>query len=303
MINQNIAASTKKDYNKNLKSIHREIVQENLQGNALDPKRQISNSDKNFVWNKSVSHPNFDESIFRCDPLGCVAIKNLNFKNTTESQKKFIIEYEHIVSHADNGKSIPENICILNGGINRSKGQKQLTEVNFYEYQGLVKYYAITFDELLDKLENNLHDTCSHYSFFFYRKNNGKWSIYKQNDRYERYSNKYKPKNFQIHVKNHGKKLELKHEVAIGAVIVAASAIVADWIGGHIHIACCNIKDFVEEKIAPPVPPQNVQPGIVNKREDPSLLKKVAIGIAALGVIAVAAIANVDVKVEDIKKR
>jgi hypothetical protein len=37
-----------------------------------------------------------------------------------------------------NGASIKENIYILNAGINRSKGNKSLTEIEFYEYKGLV---------------------------------------------------------------------------------------------------------------------------------------------------------------------
>lgn len=173
-----INGGSKKYFDDSIKKAEKDIRNNPLlQGDSIDPKRQISTRDKEIVWVRSETSPCFDESIFRCDPYGSIAVKGLHFGNTSNTQKKFVYDYEHIVSHSENGRSVIENICILNAGINRSKGPKPLTQVNFYEFQGFVKVKSITFDDLLKDLERNLHSCCNHYDLYFYKNNQGKWSL------------------------------------------------------------------------------------------------------------------------------
>jgi hypothetical protein len=234
----------RKTYEKTMKDAEKIILQDKtLQGTSIDPKRQISYGEKEYVWNQSISHNSFSPEIFRCDPLGAVAIKYLTYKNTSVQQRKFAYEYEHIVSHSRFGKSVPQNICILNAGINRSKGKKPMTGVDFYEFKGLVSHYALTFDELLDFLEDDLHGTCEYYNLYFYKNNQGKWSIHKNGNTYQGYSRSYKPKRIKFHINREN----LAAEAALGLAVIGAVVVVADFVGSSLCIFGGNVVNFFDK--------------------------------------------------------
>jgi hypothetical protein len=242
-----------KQFKKTMKDAEKNIRKDpDLQGPCIDPKRQISYAEKEYVWNQSISHNSFNSEIFRCDPLGAVAIKYLTYKNTSVQQRKFAYEYEHIVSHSQFGKSVPQNICILNAGINRSKGKKPMTDVQFYEFKGLVSHYALTFDELLDFLEDDLHGTCEYYNLYFYKNNQAKWSIHKTGNTYQKYNSSYKPKKIKFEFKpdheNFGEK------AAIGLAVIGAVVVVADFVGGHLCIFGGNVANFFDKTFNPQPP-------------------------------------------------
>ena len=249
---------------------------ENLRGNFIDPKRQISYQEKEVVWNQASSNASFDSEIFKSDPFGSVAIKFLTYNNTTVEQRKFAYEYEHIISHSQFGKSVIGNICILNAGINRSKGKKPMTDVQFYEFKGLVSHYALTFNELLDYLENDLHSTCKHFNLYFYKNNQAKWSIHCDGRNYKSYCLTYKPKPIEIDFE-----AELIHAAAGAAVVAGGVLVVANFIGEHVCIFGENVAFFIDKTFNP-----QPEPGTIIVESKPEPVKNTFIGLAVLAVAA-----------------
>lgn len=280
----NFNRDNRKEYEKTKNKIAKTIDDnENLRGNFIDPKRQISYQEKEVVWNQAISNDSFDPEIFKSDPLGSVAIKYLTYNNATAEQRKFAYEYEHIISHSQFGKSVPGNICILNAGINRSKGKKPMTDVQFYEFKGLVSHYALTFNELLDYLENDLHSTCEHFNLYFYKNNQAKWSIHRDGRNYKSYGLAYKPKPIEIDFEAE------PNNAALGAVVAGGVLIVANFIGEHVCIFGENVAFFIHKTFNPQPEPGTIivesKPKPV-KPVKPEPVKNTFIGLAVLAVAA-----------------
>jgi hypothetical protein len=288
-VNHMFLPDNKKDYDFIAKKAEKNIKKDNLiTGISIDPKRQISSNDKESVWQQATINPFFDETIFRCDPFGSIAIKGLNYNNTTSTQKKFVFDYEHIVAHSENGKSIKENICILNAGINRVKGSKPLTSINFYEFQGLVKTKSITFDQLLEDLENDLHSCCNHYDLYFFKNSQNKWSIYRCDTerKYKNYSsnNTYKPKKQQVVIRQ-SEELPIEASIVVTGVAVGSFLIVANAIGSQIYKTSEKITTFVENFMVKKENNTEI-PEIPKKKEEPSVFTATVIGSLAITALA-----------------
>jgi hypothetical protein len=303
----NVNFGIKKNYDQEVEKVRKNIAKDSsLKGSSIDQKRQISSKDKYIVWNKSISNSNFDEAIFRSDLFGSVAVKGLHFGNTLVSQKKFVFDYEHIVAHSENGRSVKENICILNAGINRAKGSKPLTSLNFYEFKGFVQHYSITFDELLEDLENNLHSTCSYYDLHFFKNKNGKWSIVREPNgvKYRNYSQvSYKPRKYEVVLRtDHQPNLESK--ILIGTAAATSFLVVANALGSQIYKSGESVVNFVEDLFfKKEITLQNQE--LPEKKEEPSIFTTTAIGSLVLGALAIGLKACVDAefKTEKNKKR
>jgi hypothetical protein len=240
---KNLSSGKKQKYDDAVKRAAKNIMKDTtLRGTSIDPKRQISRKDKEIVWYQSITSPYFDETIFRCDPLGCVAIKNINSNITCETQKNFSYDYEHIVSHSANGRSIIENICILNAGINRSKGTKPLTGIDFYKSQGLVEINSIKFEQLLSNLENDLDSCRRYYDLYFYKNNQRKWSIRtgtqgKLYESYDPYSN-YLPQAERI------VKLENQVIAVLVPLIIVGTIVIVKEVSKHSYNGVENVINF-----------------------------------------------------------
>ena len=158
----------------------------------IDSKRQIYKKEKLNIWNSSNIYECFDYNIFKMDILGLVCIKkDLLNKYKTDNNDMFDYEYEHILSHCNGGKSIEDNICLLNKNINRHKKDKELYKFNMYELSGICNRFGISFIDLKYKLESNLHETCELYNLYFVKRKQGFWSI---ND--IPYTNQYNNKHY-----------------------------------------------------------------------------------------------------------
>ena len=247
----NIQDNKKEIYNQGRDQIKRNIP--NLQGSKIDPKRQISSYEKEEIWNESETEIEFNPYIFRKDILGNVAIKTLSYNNASKEQLKFAYEYEHIVSHSDNGKTDKVNIRILNAQINRSKGSKPLYDMNYYESQGRKNIQCCSFQNLLNELEDNLHTACMKYNLLFVKKCNREWSIEtgcNSKNNYKSYNNEYKkicePKIISMKVDVNREKIMTPEALACGAVIFVGMSHV---IGTGECIAVDNTISFVEKKL------------------------------------------------------
>lgn len=163
---------------------------EDNRGSKIDPKRILSKKDKATVWNNSQKHYEFDYNIFRVDIIGNVGIKGICY-NTNSYNKCFAIEYEHLLSHSKNGRTNISNTVILNAGINRSKGHREIFLHNYEEYRGLKAIHGVSAESLLKDLEHFLHETCERYNLYFIKANNY-WTLGKtENGTYSEYNNEY----------------------------------------------------------------------------------------------------------------
>ena len=283
----NLKLHTRKEFQDSMNKTEKILEKSELRGNFIDPKRQISYREKEVVWNQATSNDSFDPEIFKSDPIGSVAIKYLTYNNATGHQRKFAYEYEHIISHSVGGKSVIGNICILNAGINRSKGKKPMTDVQFYEFKGLVSHYALTFNELLDFLENDLHSTCEHFNLYFYKNNQAKWSIHCDGRNYKSYCLTYKPKPIEIDFEAE------PNNAALGAVVAGGVLVVANFIGEHVCIFGENVAFFIDKTFNPQPEPgtiivesRPVKPEPVKPKSKPEPVKNTFIGLAVLAVAA-----------------
>ncbi|HEY9701262.1 MAG TPA: hypothetical protein V6C58_02395 [Allocoleopsis sp.] len=144
----------------------------------VDTKRFLKNSEKNEVWCNSSTHYLFDPKYFRKDILGFIAIKNLNCpKYENEHKFKLTYDFEHFISYSHGGSTTIENSCILNRGINRSKGCEELFILDFYRKEYLIYKNCISFEELLQELNADLHETCKKYDLTFSKTFEGIWTI------------------------------------------------------------------------------------------------------------------------------
>lgn len=168
---------------------------EDNKASKIDPKRSLTYKQKSIVWDKSKKHYNFDYNLFRVDIIGNLGIKSICYNNNTYN-KCFAIEYEHFISHSNNGRTDINNVCILNAGINRSKGQKEIYKHNYEEYHGLKALHGVSPDALLKDLEYTLHDTCKKYNLYFIKINHY-WTLEKtENGKYIEYNNEYDSDNW-----------------------------------------------------------------------------------------------------------
>lgn len=157
----------------------------------IDPKRNLSWKEKNIVWNKAKTHYNFDYNIFRLDIIGNLGIKGICYNNNCSYNKYFAIEYEHYVSHSNNGRTDINNVCILNAGINRSKGKKEIYKHNYEEFYGLKYLYGVSPENLLKDLQYSLHETCLKYNLYFIKYTHY-WTLERrENGKYADYNNQY----------------------------------------------------------------------------------------------------------------
>ena len=158
----------------------------------IDTKRQVNNHEKQEIWNNARTNELLDPEIFKLDMIGLVCIeKQLLKKFSNDINEIFDCEYEHILSHCHGGRSDSDNVFLLNTHINRHKGSKEIYKFNHYEILGLSYNRGMDSDELLEKLEPNLHNTCKKYNLYFYKMEDGVWSI---ND--EQYNNQYNDKKY-----------------------------------------------------------------------------------------------------------
>lgn len=175
-----INTSNKKQFQidmKNLSIKHKLYLGEELELiKPLDPRRQISYNDKKILWNNSICPDNFDPEYFRKDILGNICIKGFTTYGGDSQKKCFAYNIEHILSYSNGGRSILENTCLLNAGINKSKGSNELWRFNYYWIVGLSKVFAVNCEDLYKELESYLHDTCKKYNIYF-KKNNNLWTI------------------------------------------------------------------------------------------------------------------------------
>ena len=195
----------------------------------IDKKRQVNNVEKEQIWNSSETHPDFNGDYFRIDFLGNVCIKNIKYsKNNTN--KVFACEYEHVISHSHGGQSTIDNVVLLNAGINRATKANECYKLNFYEANGYNKVHGMKFNELLKKLQYDLHGTCEEYNLTFTKKNK-KWII---SDYY--YNGIHKPM-FR------NKDTEMDYRMAGVAVGVAAVCLTGPKILQHVY----NTKNLKEQ--------------------------------------------------------
>jgi hypothetical protein len=175
---------------------------------------------------------------------------------------------------------VPGNVCILNAGINRSKGKKPMTDVQFYEFKGLVSHYGITFDDLLDSLEHALHATCEHFNLYFYKNNQAKWSIHRNGKNYRSYTSTYKPRPIEIDIE-----AEPIHAAA-GAAVVGGVLVVANFIGEHVCIFGENVAFFMDKTFNPQPEPGTKPVLAATTIVKPDPVKNTFIGLAVLAVAA-----------------
>ncbi|HEY9701260.1 MAG TPA: hypothetical protein V6C58_02385 [Allocoleopsis sp.] len=199
----------------------------------VNTKRFLKNSEKSEVWYNSDTHQLFDSEYFRKDILGSVSIKNLKcLKYENEDKFKLTYDFEHFISYSHGGDTYIDNICILNRGINRSKGNKELFILDFYEKEWMLREKTVSFDELLEELDSNLHLTCRKYDILFSKTFEGIWTIksFTYNNEHRRCINYTKTE--YIDEENH----EIREEHSINLDISKATSVILG-IGGKIVVA------------------------------------------------------------------
>jgi hypothetical protein len=125
----------------------------------LDKKRNVNQQQKEIIWQKSNEHDKLDPNVFRIDILGNVVIKRIRYSNNTKN-RIFAGEYEHLKSYSNGGKSDTDNVCLLNAGINRSKGKNEMYKIKYYEYKGLCCEFGMSAEEFLKELKYDAHSFC-----------------------------------------------------------------------------------------------------------------------------------------------
>lgn len=158
----------------------------------LDKKRQLTYKEKANVWMQAKKAIHFDNRFFRLDIVDCLVIKDIKYNNNIDNYI-FAVEYEHFVSHSNNGRTTERNISLLNAEINRKKQHKALYEHNLHELHGLQTLYGITERTLLYELETDLHNTCHKYNLLFIYKVKGNyWTLrLNENGVYRSYNDEY----------------------------------------------------------------------------------------------------------------
>ena len=202
---------------------------------AIDRRFPVPLAVKETIWNKAKIHHHFDETIFKRDILGNVIIKGIGYRKDREN-KIFAGEFEHFISHSNGGKNDLNNICLLNAGINRSKGSKEVFRLNFYEKTGMQKVYAISFNKLLKLLQYDIHDTCKRFNMTFILVD-GKWSVKRQCDDYCSYHNEYKVFPMDLSVRIHDEKDLLVKSVA-SILACKAILVIIKWFRKNYHHYC-----------------------------------------------------------------
>lgn len=160
-----------------------------------DSRRQISNSEKEEIWNNSRIQPNFDPKFFRKDILGNVCVKNLCLYRSFSARNQISYQYEHIRSYSNGGKTNTENVCLLNSGINNMKRTEEIFKIDYMKAFGYCKFHGISFEDLESQLDKNIHLVCDKYNLYFY-KDGYRWSIKEYT-----YNNEYRSKHLD---KQHG---------------------------------------------------------------------------------------------------
>jgi hypothetical protein len=161
-----------------------------------DPRRIITPKQKRIIWYNSKRNPCFDSEVFRIDMMGCLVIspEYLSRSGGEYYKNKFLCEAEHVVSHSNNGNTSVENGKLLNSGINKSKGRKQIWDINYYEFKGLKSEFGVDPEDLLIELKYELHETCSKYNLLFIKDHNNRWTLDKNKTKSEQfYNNEYLP--------------------------------------------------------------------------------------------------------------
>ena len=187
-------------------------------------RKQISKSEKSEIWDISKTNQSFDSRMFRQDILNNVIIKHIRYTLDNEN-KVFAGEYEHFISHSNGGESSPDNICLLNAGINRSKGSKEVFKLDFYEKEGLQTNFGMSFNRLLELLNSNLHNTCKKYNLIFILIGDI-WSIKTENGGYMPYNDHYHTFPMNVTIKDSS---DLLIRAAISLISIEAIKCTARW--------------------------------------------------------------------------
>lgn len=155
-----------------------------------NPRKTIPRLDKLQLWEDCEVHEKFDETCIRRDILGNIVIKYITY-NKNEDNRKFAFEYEHLISHADNGTTNTKNLCVLNAGINRKKKAVNLDRLTFSRTYEYCRENGIRFSTIVSELENDIHEACRKYNLLFIEQN-GKYTLSKlTNTSYKPYNNEY----------------------------------------------------------------------------------------------------------------
>ena len=177
MVRIDTKVNFKKDMNKlktELKIKHKLNVGQDI---VIDKNRQIKLHEKEILWDDAHCPKAFDSKYFRQDILGNICIKGKTVYKLFDPARQFCYHIEHLVSHSNGGRSSLGNTCLLNAGVNMSKGKNELWSFNYYWILGLFKSFAIHSDDLLHDLDCHLHDTCQKYDIYFQKNDNSIWSI------------------------------------------------------------------------------------------------------------------------------
>lgn len=190
-----INIDNKQNFQRTTKSAKKKHEKTN-KGEIPDPKRNFSEKQKNIIWYNSDTHDSFDSEVFKLDMLGCLVISRhvIGRPRGEYYKSKLFWDAEHIVSHSNNGKTTPGNGSVLNAGINRSKGRKQIWDIEYYECKGLKSEFGVDPEDLLIELKYELHETCSKYNLLFIKDHNNRWTLDKNKTKSEQfYSGEYLP--------------------------------------------------------------------------------------------------------------
>jgi hypothetical protein len=214
----------------------------------LDPRRQVNELQRMIIWNKADTHNNFDPVIFKHDYMGNVSLYRLTAKNTKNYsfRRRLAYDFEHLIPYSKGGATDTVNVVLLNSGVNMSKGNRRdLSEMEFYEFQGYTNRFGMRFSDLENDLIYDLHGTCIKYDMIFIRSTSGYWSVATDNfNNYSYYNDCYKYNKRPITVVIHPVLLD----PAVVAILASATIVVSTFLWKWIRIWNKKIKDFIKEK-------------------------------------------------------
>lgn len=211
----------------------------------LDKKRNVNEKQKEIIWKNSDIHTKLDPNVFRIDILGNVIIKKIRYSNNLKN-RIFAGEYEHLKSYSNGGRSDTDNVCLLNVGINRSKGKNEMYKIKYYEYKGLFCEFGMSAEEFLKELKYDAHAFCEEYDLhFFIEKVNGKYTIAstkKDDENYSQYENQVK------HQEIYENRVNTSQNSALISVIVVASIFIWEQ-SNYIAEKVNDTTNYVSEKV------------------------------------------------------
>jgi hypothetical protein len=147
----------------------------NRYSKPIDPKRQVNKKQKEQIFNEAKTHDLLDPDHIRLDMMGNVVVKDIPYnRNPNEHQRKLALEYEHILPHAEGGRTNERNIGLLNAGVNRCKGKHGFKDLSSENIIDLGKKKCISPESFIKEFKNlGVDHVVNKYDLPFYTNENG----------------------------------------------------------------------------------------------------------------------------------